>query len=245
MNEKQNRSNEEMKGSWGDTIREYEQSKKLLPWETMNSQTSTSTMLQNQQQLNKMNLMERKAKENEMNPILMKFKDTNKEDTFQQTELLNTLNKKPSKGPSRPYNIITHSNSNKDKKEYTRIHRNTRDYNLLSHLNTKFHTVVPLEYNEDYIKQLQTKKNLPVKEHFRSRDFNILSNKYLSNNEMKQLEDNLKLNQVLNEKYWKTHIYDPIKVQNYDLQQEEQYQRQAEKKIIKDRSQQEEMFPKW
>lgn len=227
----------EEKNSWSETIKSYEESKKKLPWKENENK-----------QIEKISLLERRIKERELNPILMEYRDEKKEKEFKETLTL-TIEKKNqerrAKIPSRKYNIVTHSGPPKEKKEYDRINRGTRDYNILSHFNNKFHEIAPLEYDEFFAKECSRKPIILTKESFRSRDFNILSNKYHTNHDLKESYDNEKLHTILSDKYWKTHIYDPIKVQSYDINNEEEYHKQAEKKIQNERKHQEDMFPKW
>ena len=55
------------------------------------------------------------------------------------------------------------------------------------------------------------------------RDYNIITNRYLELNEEKQNTDKLIEKYELAEKYWKTHVYDPVSGQYYDPKQEEDF----------------------
>lgn len=207
----------EEKNSWSETIKEYEKSKKILPWSNLEVN-----------KIERISLLERRTKERELNPILMEYRDSIKEKEYK--ELSNTIielknNERRNKIPSRKYNIVTHIGVPKQMNEYNRINRGTRDYNILSHFTNKFHEIAPLEYNEFFTKECSRKTINHGKESFKTRDFNILSNKYHVNHELKESIDNEKLNTILSEKYWETHNYDPIKVQSYAIEKEEEYQK--------------------
>lgn len=187
----------------------------------------------------------------------MAYRDPNKEaqitQTLQQQQQQKALNK-TIKIPKRNYNIITHSGQKKesfhpsatrgDGTNPSSLDRNQREYNLLSHFNTKYHSVAPLEYDENISKHLLYKKIIPKKENYRSREFNILSNQYHQEHEDKQLQDHLIYQEKMKEKYWETHDYDLIKGQNYDEMKEKQYQEEMEKKRNQQLQKREQKFPK-
>ena len=57
------------------------------------------------------------------------------------------------------------------------------------------------------------------------KEYDIISNVYNQHHEERVKEEVDKETQQLNEKYWKTHSYDPVYGHFYDAQQEEQYQK--------------------
>ena len=54
-------------------------------------------------------------------------------------------------------------------------------------------------------------------------DYNIITNRYLELNEEKINTDKMIEKYELAEKYWKTHVYDPVAGQFYDPKKEEKF----------------------
>jgi hypothetical protein len=238
--------------TWGDTIRSYEMSKKMLPWQPdENNPTKTIGML------------ERRLKEREVNPILMQYRDPIKESQFQtqtlksqQEKALNKSQQPVSKNRSktiRNYNLITHTPNltGVSTAEIGAVatrplpkDRNQRDYHLLSHYHSKLHTVAPLEYDEYFTQSCVYKKPSHLKPNFRTREFNILSNHYSSNHSEREAEDHQILQEKMLKKYWETHHYDLLKGQNYRESDEMKYQEDVEMKRRKQLRKKEEQYPR-
>lgn len=209
-------------------------------------------------------LLERRTKEREVDPILMQYRDPLKESHYQtqtmkmQQEKTLALHQTPANQNRsktiRSYNLITHTPSSTGALTSltTSTHgtrgvpndRNQRDYHLLSHYQTKLHSAAPLEYDESFTQSCVYKKPPHPKPHFRTREFNILSNHYSSNHSEKEAEDHRVLQEKMLKKYWETHHYDLLKGQNYQETDEMKYQEDKEKKRRKQLRRKEEQYPR-
>lgn len=204
--------------SWGESIKKLEQSKKQLSWKP-----------DEYIPVQKIGHLERRTMERELDPILMKYRDPQKEEKFQQT---NGILKK-SKSTDSKYNIITHQGPAPAKKNINKKSRGSRDWNLLSHLETSLHTTMPLDYNEELHMSLSRR---PASMHggkgtslrTKGRDFNVISNKYCEDHEERSAADIERMRRDISERYWRTHVYDPLRQEYYDDAKEEEYTRQLE-----------------
>lgn len=220
--------------SWGEALRNYESSKKSLSWEPNEVQ-----------QVQKLNCFERRTLERELDPILMQFRDPKKEKDFSET-LQATVDRKKTKGQAgQDFNIINHKGPpRKNVFIGTQKSRDQREWNLLSHFPEKLHKKAPLEFNEE-LQILCTKRRsiLDDLNVSRGREFNILSNKFNENDTSRRLEDHMKTQDHLRNEYERTRIYDPIKVQAYDIDKEKDWQLEHKEKLAKKRALQEERIP--
>mmetsp|Transcript_22452 Transcript_22452/g.32751 ORF Transcript_22452/g.32751 Transcript_22452/m.32751 type:complete len:439 (+) Transcript_22452:175-1491(+) len=220
----------EEKSSWGDTIRSYEASKKTLPWKPEQAAP-----------VQKIGLLERRTMEREVDPILMKYRDPIKEENFQKTV---TVKKKDNKMAGQKFNIITHKGHSAPNITIDRRVRGTRDYNILSHFQNKFHKAAPVEFDEDFYMACRRPATVfSTTTVHRGRDFNILSNKYNQNDEERAQQDQEKVANEMRERYWRTRVYDPIKVSMYDAEKERIYREETQKKVKARQESQEKMRP--
>jgi hypothetical protein len=182
----------------------------------------------------------------------MEYRDPTQETQHKKTMQLTTENKALQHSlrlPHRKYNFINHTGQQNHSK-HTLLEsgssghlRGQREYNLLSHLQNKFHEAAPMNFDEYYTKECQMKPKSQHKPSFRQRDFNILSNQYQQDHDLKQQEDHAILQEKMSKKYWETHHYDPIKVQSYDGKEEEDYHVHAQRKREKQLQKKIEQYP--
>lgn len=220
--------------SWGDTIRAYDASRRSLPWKA-----------EDVVPVQKVGLLERRTMEREVDPVLMKFRDEAKEENFQRT-ISSRKSTKVNKMAGQKFNIITHK-GNEAPKFPEKKHRGIRDYNIMSHYPSRFHKTAPTKFDEGYY--LACSRPVKVEtglSNDRGREFNILSNKYKTNNDERQLEDHERIQERMREIYWRTHTYDPIRVEMYDEEKEKKAKKAEEEKIQnKQRSKMEKMPPRF
>lgn len=76
--------------------------------------------------------------EREVDPIIMKYRDENKEAEFQKT-MSSRTKVKVNKMAGQQFNIITHQGHKPSAPPAHSVLRGTRSYNLLSHYPTRFH----------------------------------------------------------------------------------------------------------
>ncbi len=94
------------------------------------------------------------------------------------------------------------------------------DYNIISGLPFQQHHYAPPD-------KRPPEKKVTVKQKETTttglRDYNIISNRYLELHEDKSSTDKAIEKYELAEKYWKTHVYDPITGQFYDPKKEAEF----------------------
>ena len=91
------------------------------------------------------------------------------------------------------------------------------DYNIINGSPSKY-----LYNNANFtLKNSITKKKLANK--INDRNYDILTNKYLEDNEDKSKVDRIMEKDDAAKKYWKTNIYDPISGQYYDPKKEAEF----------------------
>lgn len=219
--------------SWGDSMRAYDHSKKTLPWQ---AKEVTPVV--------KLGAFERRTLEREVDPILMQYRDSAKEQDFTQTLQASIESKKTKGQAGQPFNIINHEGPPKANHLLGMQNRNKREWNLLSHMPEKLHRKAPTNFNEDF--QIECTKRKSVIHSMnvaRGRDYSILSNKFNENDSARRLKEHIDVQDHLRKEYVRTRIYDPIKVQSYDEGKERQYLAQTKDDLIRTRQRQEERIP--
>jgi hypothetical protein len=188
-------------------------------------------------------LFQRRLKERELNPVLVQYRDPVKEDTFSKT-LASTIDRKTKKIPADKFNIITHQGKARSGAPFDRNLRGTRDFNILSHFATKFHEAAPLQYDEYFAEACKRPTIVRDPSLFRGREFNILSNKFLTNHDQKTTQSHENMLNELREKYWRTHGYDPLKGVMYSEEKEQNLKKTEKMEVEKARNCQDRMLPK-
>lgn len=219
--------------SWGDTIRAYDQSKKTLPWQAK----EVSPVV-------KLGAFERRTLEREVDPVLMQYRDPSKEQSFSQTLQARTDAKRTTGQAGQPFNIVNHAGPPKKVLSVGTQNRGTREWNLLSHMPEKLHTKAPTKFDQDFqIECTKRKSVLHGVNVTRGRDYSIMSNKFNENDSARRLEEHLSVQDHLRKEYVRTRIYDPIKVQSYDEDKEQQWQVQTKDNFTRSRTRQEDLIP--
>jgi len=174
----------------------------------------------------------------------MQYRDNIKEQDFSKT-LQASIDAKRTKGQAgQPFNIVNHAGPPKKNIFLDIQNRNQREWNLLSHMPEKLHTVAPTEFNEDF--QIECTKRKSVHHEMnvaRGRDYSILNNKFNENDSARRLKEHIDVQDHLRKEYVRTRIYDPIKVQSYDERKEQQYRTKAKEDLARSRHRQEENIP--
>lgn len=94
------------------------------------------------------------------------------------------------------------------------------DYNIISGLGFQQHHYAQPD-KRPAEKQVEVKEKKTTTTGLR--DYNIINNRYLELHEDKSGTDKMIEKYELAEKYWKTHVYDPISGQYYDPKKEDKF----------------------
>ncbi len=94
------------------------------------------------------------------------------------------------------------------------------DYNIISGLSFQQHHYAPPDKRPPVRKVVVKQKETTTTG---LRDYNIITNRYLELHEDKSNTDKLIEKYELAEKYWKSHVYDPVSGQCYDPNKEAEF----------------------
>lgn len=220
--------------SWSESIKAYDSSKKSVAWKPEDINPVV-----------RLDPFQRRTLEREVDPILMQYRDPAKEEVFTETLRSKLANKKPRAQAGQKFNIINHQGPRPKPIDTGNQNHGRREWNILSHFPSKLHTKAPLEFNQDF--QIECTKRKTLTDgiiHHRGREYSILSNKFNENDTSRRIEEHLKVQAHLRKEYERTRIYDPVKVQSYNEEQEALYKTQVQEKILESRNRQEDFIPK-
>lgn len=98
---------------------------------------------------------------------------------------------------------------------------------MLSNLKKTDHTVAPLIYDEEYVRE-KSKRPPRVLNYTapNRRDFDVISNLYYRENTARQREDTEKIKEHVETAYWLTHDYNIVQGEYYNKEKEEQFKEQ-------------------
>ena len=226
--------------SWGETLKNYRIKTQSLPWgDTFPSRPFYVTSF------------DVKRKEREFDPIMNRYRDDTQEQKLQERERAIQdyklqQAKERRQRTEKPRNIITNRHVEEGKsldptkaENYFNHGLKPKDsslsWNLLSHYPQEEHVHLSADpdRNEPYKSHPVTIRTrdgkLPVSH--QRREFNILTEKYHTNHEERSREDRMRLREQLTEKYWKTHVYDPLKGRYFNPKREQE-QKETEQRIM-------------
>lgn len=161
----------------------------------------------------------------------MQYRDSSREELYQtrKTLMLDTKADNVATMKQKTFNIVSHQGGGPRRVESRKTdYRPARPCHPISNLDNQDHQQAPTVYNEDYaLTKFRPNTVRAATSLGAQRDFNVVSNEYVSNHATRRLEDFDKLKSHLLEKYWDTHDYDMIKGRYYSPQKERQYKEQA------------------
>ena len=108
-------------------------------------------------------------------------------------------------------------------------------YNIISHMGRDEHykaKMVPKEGEEFTLKRsmnVTLEGGMKPKSH-QTREFDVLTNKYIANNTAREVEDLENQRDELAKKYWKTHDYDILAVRYCDAQKQQKFEKDLREK---------------
>ena len=203
--------------SWKELIQEVERSKKSLPWEGMQSVMEPVKYV---------NLREVKLKEREVNPVLMCYRDETRQKNYeqQQRECLSGRGRKEgrSNGNNSMFQLISHSLP--ARANPVNEARTSTKYHILSKLLLEKHATVPTLFNESLMltELHKTENKVTSKPKIGGHRHNILSNQFMENHEETTAMEKKRLQKQLEEAYWRTHSFDPIRQTPYHAGEEKE-----------------------
>jgi hypothetical protein len=204
--------------SWGDSIRLYESSKKNL-----------SSNYKDVMPVKRISLSERRVIERELDPIVMQYRNPEQERRFLDETLTKTQLQlsKPHKqqGKLNLFKIDNNDTLNKSIKNKKALPQ--RDYNILSHYSNDIHNKMQLSDPIDESLKIRPRTTFDMKsKRSNQREFNVISNRYLLNDEERQHQDYESTKNDVVKKYWKTHDFDIVKGEYLDENKETKFKEQ-------------------
>ncbi|GMH81409.1 hypothetical protein TrST_g1959 [Triparma strigata] len=227
--------------TWGETLQNYKKAHHSLPWQEGEFvPTKRETVY------------EKSRKERAFNPVTMTYRDEAKESNIQQRERAFAavrLNNAKDKQLcfEQKFNIINHQShlpkqyedANMKTRMQEEVKRRAPDsrvkYNIISHMGKEEHyraKMLPKEGEEFTLKRdmnITLENGLKPKSH-QTREFDVLTNKYIENNTFREVEDLEVQRDELAKKYWKTHDYDILAVRYCDAQKQQKFEQDLREK---------------
>lgn len=206
--------------SWGDMIRAVESDKR----KTLNTDEYGP--------IKRVTMFEKKRAERIVDPVAMKFRDPEREKDYQAKRDATTQSKveHARREMESKFNIINHHGPPRKIEVDPPNMLNTgqaREYHILTNMKKQDHSLAPLVYDDSYVQE-KTKRP-PRTVNFAApnrREFDVVSNNYYTNNEVRQQEDTQRIREHVENVYWLTHDYDSVKGQYYSLDKETEFQDQ-------------------
>lgn len=225
--------------SWGETIKALEKSKKELHWNVDDASI----------RVKRINLRERRIQERELDPILMRYRDSAAEKNYndKKASKMQAILERSTNSVATKLNIITNEGPPRSV-----VYDNTTKQdppnriNLLSNLMNKDHIKAPILYDQTYVDRkfqprsvVELNKRVP-----RRREFNIVSNNFYQNDAEKVAAEQEAIREEVTRKYWETHGYNAVVGQFYSDVDEERYAAQREaNKLVQGKSQESRIPP--
>ncbi len=207
--------------SWSDMIKTIELSKKQLPWDIKSTQP-----------VRRINLVERRIQERELDPVAMKYRTPANEAAVAQIkeEKERNVQARVSQIRHSKFNIVSHQGPARKIDAMLTEDRSGegRPRHLITHLPRQDHEEAPTVYDDDYTISKLRPKQVPKIERSATRDFSIISNQYNEDHDEKQRHEYEKTKEFVTKKYWSTHDYDALRGKYYDKEKEGKYWAQRE-----------------
>ena len=161
----------------------------------------------------------------------MKFRDPQLEKDYQDKKL-NSIETRAATAKAelgKKFNIVSHQGPpRKIETDPPRVMKGpTRPYHLLSNMKAPDHELAPLVFSDAY-GQEKTKRT-PRVLNFTApnrREFDVISNNYYIDNDVRQAKDKGDIREHVNTVYWKTHDLDIVKGEFYSTEKELDFQEQ-------------------
>jgi hypothetical protein len=222
--------------SWGADLKQYASQKSSLPWNsTAVPRVSYVTTHE----------MSRKAREVDI--ILMQHRDAAAEAAAAQREqakLQHALQtgRERAKRTQQRYDIVSHasrvepgSTTKQDRLLLTKQQKRAPDtrtpYDIINNADRAIHNGKPqataAAVTDNNAQQQQ--QNKPVPANRKQREFNVLSNRFSTDHDVKVQQEAADTQQFIKGVYERTHYYNPVAVRYYDDAKEQQYQQVREK----------------
>lgn len=206
--------------SWGDMMREHDVKKKTLSWKVNDVEPVT-----------KISMFDRKSAERELDPVSMKYRNSEKELMFSKAveqqriaklDRLDTLKLtkfdilKHTGGPPRMIETMNRPNTS------SAIGLNNR--HIISGLNNDAHLKLTTIYNDEFVNShIHINKPKTAAGKGNRRDFDVISNTFINNHNERASKEHNQVNAHIVDKYWQTHDYDFIKGEYYDEKKENKF----------------------
>ena len=179
----------------------------------------------------KVNYIQKKRSERIVDPVAMKLRDPARESEYpaKKESAMADRVRVARQEISQKFNILNHQGPpRKIEKDPPRVlGASKREFHLLTNMKIDDHVSAPIIYNDNYVQE-KTKRPprvLPFTAPNR-REFDVISNNYYTDNEVRQVRDKEAIKEHVEDVYWKTHDYDLLKGEFYSKEKEDDFQEQ-------------------
>lgn len=174
--------------------------------------------------------IERNVVKSKLNPVQMKFLDENKEREYMTMRLKREMEKctKDLDLKSKRFDVINHNGPPRKPIPFKKNvnGRVDRDWRLLSLVSEEDHKSLSIFYDEslhEKQKHLNSSMSVPsVDNSVLRRPFNIVSNSFIDNDDLVQVQESKLLKEHIKEKYWQSHNFDPIHSRYFDNKKDQE-----------------------
>jgi hypothetical protein len=215
--------------SWGEMVREVQRSKTTLPWEFRGTEKFVATKMVTQKDV--------KLKERELDPVLMQYRDADREKAYMDGR--REVGRAKHSSPSSMFSLLSHT-AEAERTHARKDARNGSRFHILSNIPHDKHLGAPTLYDEQFVQgEIKAHQNVV---HNKPRPgqhkYHILTNNYYGNHEEIAAQEQKKLATRLDYAFWKTHKMDPILQYYYDPKLEYAKKGEDEATIVVRRQQQ-------
>ena len=211
-------ADEDTSTSWAQTIQRYDASRKTLEWAPNEFKPVT-----------KIGNGERKAMERELDPVVMQFRDPDREAarTQRKTEEMNGTLSRYSGIVAGRRNIINGYGGPPKTPPVQRMEQ-IRDNHIISNVATAAYKHLPILYDEAFTEANRQPRRREPKSTGDGRDMDIISNKYFKDDKERKEKEYIELRQTCHDRYWKGRDMHPVLQTYYHDDKEATYQAQRE-----------------
>lgn len=212
----------ESAGTWKEMVRAIDRERRTLPWEPSDAPVPV-----------RINMLERKMKERELDPVVMRFRDASQEENHASRTAMRTQTlplQRLDHLRKTEFNIINHEGPRRKMDSMaphllTKQPLGQREWHLFSHLRQDKHTTCPILFDAQYMTaNVVPTSGVQLPENRSSsqpRPFNLINNRFAQNHDENLRSEYNTMKTTMVKKYWETHKFDLIRAEHYSDADEE------------------------
>jgi hypothetical protein len=202
--------------SWAEAAKSYDANRRQLGWKK--EEFIPVVRIGNR---------ERRDMERQVDPLTMRYRDESREAAHQskiQDKMTATLNRSVNLGKERRNIINGQGGPPKEPKPEKKIV--IRDNHIIANMSIDAYKKTSIFFDEAYVEGNRMARHVVPPVRAGMRDLNIISNRYLKDDEARREQEYKELRDTVAERYWKGRNFNLVAGQYYLDEKEEQYQDQ-------------------